>query len=131
MVPESLYYTKDHEWVRVEGGEGVVGITAHAQQELGDIVFVELPEPGRALAGGDEFGTVESVKAVAEVYAPVSGEVIAINKELVDTPERCAVVNADPYGQGWLIRVRLSAPAEVGSLMTAAQYERYLSEAKH
>ena len=131
MVPESLYYTKDHEWVRVEGGEGVVGITAHAQQELGDIVFVELPEVGRKLSGGDEFGTVESVKAVAEVYAPLGGEVIAVNKELVDTPERCATVNADPYGQGWLIRLRLSAPAEAGVLMNAAQYEQYLAQAKH
>jgi glycine cleavage system H protein len=131
MVPESLYYTKDHEWVRVEGGEGVVGITAHAQQELGDIVFVELPEVGRKLSGGDEFGTVESVKAVAEVYAPLGGEVIAVNKELVDTPERCATVNADPYGQGWLIRLRLSAPAEAGGLMNAAQYEQYLAQAKH
>jgi len=131
MVPESLYYTKEHEWVRLEGGEGVVGITAHAQQELGDIVFVELPEVGRTLAGGEEFGTVESVKAVAEVYAPLGGEVIAINKDLVDTPERCAVVNADPYGQGWLIRLRLSAPAGIGGLLTAAQYEAYLAEAKH
>jgi len=131
MVPESLYYTKDHEWVRVDGGEGVVGITAHAQKELGDIVFVELPELGRALAGGDEFGTVESVKAVAEVYAPLSGEVVAINKDLMEIPERCAAVNADPYGEGWLIRLRLSAPAEVGGLMTAAQYQEYLAEASH
>jgi glycine cleavage system H protein len=131
MVPESLYYTKDHEWVRLEGGEGVVGITAHAQQELGDIVFVELPEVGRALAGGDEFGTVESVKAVAEVYAPLGGEVVAINQELVESPERCATINSDPYGQGWLIRLRLSAPAEVSGLMTAAQYAQYLAEAKH
>ena len=125
------HYTKDHEWMRLEGGEGIVGITAHAQQELGDIVFIELPEPGRKLAAGDEFGTVESVKAVAEVYAPLGGEVIAIHKELVDTPERCAVVNADPYGEGWLIRVRLSAPAEISGLMTAAQYEQYLAQAKH
>ena len=131
MVPESLYYTKDHEWVRVEGGEAIVGITAHAQKELGDIVFVELPDLGRALADGDEFGTVESVKAVAEVYAPLSGEVIAINKDLVDTPERCATVNTDPYGQGWLIRLRLGSPAEVGGLLTAAQYEQYLAEASH
>lgn len=131
MVPESLFYTKEHEWVRVDGSEGTIGITHHAQQELGDIVFVELPAPGRTLRAGEEFGSVESVKAVAEVFAPVSGEVIAVNRAIADNPDRAAAVNQDPYGEGWLIRVRLSAPQELSALMGPEQYREFVAEAAH
>lgn len=113
-------YQETHEWVRVEGAEGVIGISDYAQSELNDVVYVELPEVGDTIEKGEEFGTVESVKAASELYAPVSGEVIAVNRELEDTPE---LVNRDPFGEGWMIRVRLADPDEVEDLMDAEEYK--------
>jgi glycine cleavage system H protein len=128
MYPENLRYSKDHEWVRVEGTRGTVGITDHAQKQLGDVVFLELPEVGRKLACQDTFGTVESVKAVSELFAPVSGEVLETHAGIVSTPE---VLNSDPYGEGWMIVLALSDPAELDELMDAAAYRAYVeSEAK-
>jgi len=123
-VPADLHYTKDHEWVRVEGGEATVGITEFAAGELGDVVFVELPEAGSAVEQHSTFGVVESVKAVSDLFAPVSGEVIEANGELAGRPE---LVNAEPYGEGWMIRLRLSDPAQVDELLDAAAYERLTS----
>jgi glycine cleavage system H protein len=116
-------YTKDHEWITVEGDIGTVGITSYAQNQLGDIVFVELPEIGKALTKGGEAAVVESVKAASEVYAPVSGEVVAVNKELEGVP---ATVNEDAEGKGWFLRIKLSAHDEVDQLMTEEQYKQYL-----
>ncbi len=121
-VPEDLHYSKDHEWVRVEGDVAVIGITDYAQNSLGDVVYVELPKPGDEFAANESFGSVESVKAVSEVFSPVSGEVVAVNDAFNDEPEK---VNADPYGAGWMIRVRMSNPGEVDSLLTAAEYEDF------
>jgi glycine cleavage system H protein len=129
MVPEALYYSKDHEWLRVEGGEATVGITDYAQKELGDIVYLEFPEAGRKLKAGEELGTVESVKAVSEIYAPVGGEVLEVNESLTADPDRSAVVNQDPYGEGWLVKLRLSDPEEVKGLLDAEGYQRFLQEA--
>jgi glycine cleavage system H protein len=122
-VPEGLYYSKDHEWLRVEGETGTVGITDHAQNSLGDVVYVELPKEGEKFAAHDTFGSVESVKAVSELFLPVGGEVTEVNGSLNDEPEK---VNNDPYGDGWMIRVRLSARGEVDSLLSAAEYEDYI-----
>ncbi|HOC89566.1 MAG TPA: glycine cleavage system protein GcvH [bacterium] len=119
-VPEDLLYTKEHEWVRVQGNTAVVGITDYAQGELGDVVFVELPPAGTATKQGDAFGTIEAVKAVSDLFAPASGEVIEVNPLLADAPE---TVNKDPYGEGWMVKVRLSAPAELESLMKADAYK--------
>jgi glycine cleavage system H protein len=124
---KDLRYTKEHEWVKVEGGIGTVGITDHAQQELGDIVYVELPKTGAQLERGKTLGSVESVKAVSDIYSPVSGEVIEINESLAEAPEK---INADPHGEAWLVKIRLSAPAEAGELMTAAAYETYIASEK-
>jgi glycine cleavage system H protein len=121
-VPEDLHYSKDHEWVRVDGDIAVVGITDYAQNSLGDVVYVELPKPGEEFSAHESFGSVESVKAVSEVFAPVSGSVVEVNETLSDEPEK---VNEDPYGQGWMIRVQLSSPGEVDSLLTAAEYEDF------
>ena len=121
-VPEDLHYSKDHEWVRVEGGEAVVGITDYAQNSLGDVVYVELPKAGDEFAANEPFGSVESVKAVSEVFTPVAGAITQINESLADEPE---TVNTDPYGQGWMIRVKMSHPGEVDSLLTAAEYEDF------
>ena len=123
MYPEDLKYSKDHEWVRVEGDECVVGITDFAQGELGEVVYVELPEIGESYEAGDEIGTIESVKAVAEVYAPLSGEVVAVNEALADAPEQ---VNEDPHGDGWLIRVKASSIEELGELMDASAYREFV-----
>jgi glycine cleavage system H protein len=120
MVPNDLRYTKDHEWVRVEGDEATVGITDYAAGQLGDIVFVELPEPGRTLDQFATFGVVESVKAVSDLFAPVSGEVIAGNDELAGSPE---LVNGDPFGKGWMVRLRLNDPKELEELLDAAAYD--------
>jgi glycine cleavage system H protein len=124
MVPTDLRYTKDHEWVRQEGGEATVGITEYAAGQLGDIVFVELPELGRTLAQSATFGVVESVKAVSDLFAPLSGEVVAGNSALASSPE---LVNSDPYGEGWMIRVKLTEPAEVDDLLDAAAYDTLIA----
>ena len=121
-IPEDLQYTKSHEWVRVEGGVATVGITEHAQDELGDVVFVELPEQGATLAAGDPFGAVESVKAVSDLYAPVGGEVVEVNGALEENPEK---INEDPYGEGWILRLQIS---DEGDLLSGADYEKLLQE---
>jgi glycine cleavage system H protein len=121
-VPEDLHYSKDHEWVRVEADTAVVGITDYAQDSLGDVVYVELPKEGEKFAANESFGSVESVKAVSEVFSPVSGEISGLNATLTDEPEK---VNEDPYGEGWMIRVKMSNPGEVDSLLTAAEYEDF------
>jgi glycine cleavage system H protein len=120
MVPKDLRYTKDHEWVRVEGDEAAIGITAYAAEQLGDIVFVELPDVGRALDQFAAFGVVESVKAVSDLFAPVGGDVVTTNAELAASPE---LVNSDPYGGGWMVRVKLSDPAQVDDLLDADAYD--------
>ncbi|MDQ3667377.1 MAG: glycine cleavage system protein GcvH [Acidobacteriota bacterium] len=121
-VPEDLHYSKDHEWVRVEGDVAVVGITDYAQNSLGDVVYIELPKVGEQFAANESFGSVESVKAVSEVFSPVSGIVAEVNEALNDEPEK---VNGDSYGEGWMIKVRMSSPGEVDSLLTAAEYEDF------
>ena len=126
MVPGDLRYTKDHEWVRLEGDEAVVGITQFAADQLGDIVFVELPAAGRALDQHATFGVVESVKAVSDLFAPVAGEVSGANDALSGTPE---LVNSDPYGEGWMLRVKLTDPSQVDKLLDAAAYEQLVAEA--
>jgi glycine cleavage system H protein len=127
MYPENLRYTKEHEWVRVEGDTGTIGITDHAQQELGDIVYVDLPKVGTRLEQGKTAGSVESVKAVSDIYAPVTGEVTEINQALADAPEK---LNADPHGEAWLIKIKLSAPGELEKLMSAAEYQTYIGAEK-
>jgi glycine cleavage system H protein len=125
MYPGDYRYTKEHEWVSVQGDIATIGITDYAQHELGDVVYVELPKPGAKLKAGESFGTVESVKAVSDIYAPVSGEVTEVNANLTGAPE---AVNSDPHGKAWLVRVKLDNPAEVASLMDAAAYQAYVSE---
>jgi glycine cleavage system H protein len=125
MVPKDYRYTKEHEWVRVEGDTGTVGITDYAQHELGDVVFVELPGIGATLERGKTLGTVESVKAVSEIYSPVAGKVLAINETLATAPEK---LNQDPYGAAWLVKVKLADPQAVSTLMDAAAYQAYISE---
>jgi glycine cleavage system H protein len=127
MYPENFRYTKEHEWVLVEGDAGTIGITDHAQHELGDIVYVDLPKVGAHLEKGKTLGSVESVKAVSDVYAPVSGEVTEINGLLADSPEK---LNEDPHGAAWLVKLKLSAPAELENLMTAAEYQTYVGAEK-
>jgi glycine cleavage system H protein len=124
MVPTDLRYTKDHEWVRVDGEEATVGITEYAAGQLGDIVFVELPDVGRTLAQFAAFGVVESVKAVSDLFAPLSGEVVGSNDALAGSPEQ---VNGDPYGEGWMIRLRLSEPGEVDELLDADAYDALIA----
>jgi glycine cleavage system H protein len=121
-VPEDLHYSKDHEWVRVDGDQAIIGITDYAQNSLGDVVYVELPKADEEFAANEPFGSVESVKAVSEVFTPITGVVASINESLADEPE---TVNSDPYGAGWMIRVRMSNPSEVDSLLTAAEYEDF------
>ena len=121
--PENFKYTKEHEWVSVEGAEATIGITDHAQHELGDIVFVDLPKVGGQVTKGHTFGSVESVKAVSDVYSPVSGEITAVNDLLAASPEK---LNEDPHGASWLVRIRLSSPVEIKDLMRAADYEQYV-----
>lgn len=122
MYPTNLRYTRDHEWILVEGDRGTVGITEFAQGELGDIVYLELPETGRMVARHEVVGTIESVKAVSEIYSPVTGEIVETNAALNDAPE---TVNRDPHGAAWLYKIRLSDPGEVGELMDAAAYESH------
>jgi glycine cleavage system H protein len=124
MYPAEYRYTKEHEWIKVDGPIGTLGITDYAQQELGDVVFAELPKVGAKLKTGESFGTVESVKAVSEIYTPVSGEITEINSALVDAPEK---INKDPHGSAWLVKIRLSDPKEVSNLMDAAAYEAYIA----
>lgn len=118
MYPQDFKYTKDHEWVQVSGGEGRIGITDYAQKQLGDIVYLDLPEPGRVVKQGQVLGTVESVKAVSEIFSPVSGEVVKVNKDLSDKPEQ---VNSAPH-ESWMVTLKLSDPAEVNHLLDATQY---------
>ena len=120
--PAGFKYTKDHEWIALEGDRGTVGITDYAQQQLGDVVYVELPEVGRKVAAGESFGSIESVKAVSELFAPMSGEVVEVNDSLKNRPE---VVNSDPHGT-WMIKVRLASPTDSGALLDASQYQQHL-----
>jgi glycine cleavage system H protein len=122
-VPEELQYTRSHEWVRTEGDTATIGITDHAQDELGDVVFVELPEVGATFDAGDSFGTVESVKAVSDLYTPVGGEVTEVNEALGDQPEK---INEDPYGEGWIVKLRVSD--EGSDLLSASDYEQFVEE---
>jgi glycine cleavage system H protein len=125
VYPTDCRYTKDHEWIRVTGERGIVGITDHAQAQLGEVVYLELPEVGRAIKVGETFGTVESVKAVSELYAPVSGEIVEVNSGLTKAPE---AINQDPHGAAWMIAVRLSHPKELEGLMDAAGYQQYVGK---
>ena len=125
MYPADYRYTKDHEWIHVDGSVGTVGITDYAQQELGDVVFVEMPKPGAAIKAGQSFGTVESVKAVSEIFSPVSGEVMEANPLLTDAPEK---INQDPHKSAWLVKLKLSDPGELSALMDATTYEAYVAE---
>jgi len=125
MIKSELKYSKDHEWVLVEGNKVKIGITDHAQDSLGDVVFVDLPEEGDKVTANESFGTVESVKAVSDVYSPVSGKVVESNSALADSPE---LVNSDPYGEGWMIVVELDDPSQLDDLMSAEEYEAFLKE---
>jgi glycine cleavage system H protein len=124
-APEDLSYTKDHEWIRVKGNQATVGITDHAQHELGDVVYVELPKVGDKFEASEPFGSVESVKAVSEIYMPIGGSVIEVNEALNDSPEQ---VNEDPYGDGWMIGIKIDNPAQVDALLTSIEYEDYIKE---
>lgn len=123
--PETYRYTKEHEWVHAENGSGTIGITDHAQSELGDIVFVDLPKVGAKLQKGDTLGSVESVKAVSDIYSPISGEVTAVNDLLTTSPEK---LNSDPHGEAWLAKITLSEPDEINALMAAADYQKYVGD---
>ncbi len=123
MYPNDCLYTKEHEWIKVEGDEALLGITEFAQHQLGDIIFVELPQTGRKLAVHDTVGTVESVKSVSDIFAPVSGEIVKINDELAQTPD---LVNKDPQGKGWIVRIKLADKKETETLLSAADYEKFL-----
>ena len=125
MYPENFRYTKEHEWVNVEGDTGTVGLTFHAQKELGDIVYVDLPKVGATAEKGKTIGSVESVKAVSDIYSPVSGEVSAVNDLLTSSPEK---LNEDPHGVAWLVKIKLSAPEETKDLMSAADYQAYAGD---
>jgi len=122
MYPTDYLYSREHEWIRVDNDVCVLGITEFAQQELGEVVFVELPEVGHLFDSSEEIGTIESVKAVAEVYTPVAGEILEINDSVVDDPE---LINEDPHGEGWLVKIRFSSAADLKSLMNAEQYEEF------
>ena len=125
MYHEHFRYTKEHEWVNVEGDTGTIGITDHAQKELGDIVYVDLPKPGTMTEQGKSIGSVESVKAVSDIFAPVSGEVLESNTLLTTSPEK---LNSDPHGEAWLMKIKLSKPEEIKGLMTASAYKAYIAE---
>ena len=127
MYPPEYLYSKDHEWVSVDDTIATIGITDYAQKELGDVVFVELPKPGDHVSAAESFGTVESVKAVSEIYAPVSGEVTAVNNKLQNTPE---LVNSDPHGEAWMIKVQFSDRRQLDKLMSAEEYETYIQQEK-
>ena len=123
--PDKIRYSEDHEWIRVDGSEAIIGITDFAQSELGDIVFVDIPEVGIELAKGEVFGSIEAVKTVSDLILPASGELLEVNKLLEDNPE---TINSDPYDKGWIIRIRLKDPKEVDSLMDAAQYQAFIKK---
>jgi len=125
IYPDDLKYTREHEWLAVQGGVGTIGLTHYAQSELGDIVYVDMPAVGAPVVAGEDFGTVESVKAVSEIFAPASGEVLEINGALATSPE---TINKDPYGEGWLVKVKLADPKEVAGLMSASEYRKYIEE---
>lgn len=125
MNPEELHYTQSHEWVRIDGDVGTIGITDYAQKELGEIVYLELPEVGHVFNADEEFGTVESVKAVSELFTPLSGEIVEVNKSAIAEP---GIVNDDPFGDGWLIKMKLSTDEEVGKLMSAEDYANYVQQ---
>ncbi|RKX69317.1 glycine cleavage system protein GcvH [candidate division WOR-3 bacterium] len=124
-IPEDLKYTKDHEWIRVEGDVAVEGITDYAQSELSDIVMVELPEVGRVVKLGESIGVIEAVKAVADLYAAVSGEVVAVNEKIVATPQ---LINQDPYGEGWMVKIRMSNPSELDTILSSEDYQQLIGE---
>lgn len=124
-LPEDLKYTREHEWVSIEGSIATIGITDHAQEQLGDVVFVELPAVGDRVEKSDAFGVVESTKAVSDVYAPVSGEVTEVNDDLPDNPE---LINEDPYGDGWMVKVAIGDTSDLDDLLTAEEYRRYIEE---
>lgn len=128
QIPEDLRFTESHEWVRVEGNLATIGITHHAQEQLGDVVFVELPEVDDELSKGGELGSVESTKAVSDVFSPVSGRVVAINEALTDAPE---TINSDPYGEGWMVKLELSDAGEIDDLLSPAAYEKLVRESEH
>ena len=121
------YFTEDHEWLDIQGGVATVGITDHAQEELGDIVYVELPKPGAKLEKGKTLGSVESVKAVSDIYAPVSGEVVEVNETLAEAPEK---INKDPHGEAWLLKIRMTTAGDVNDMLSAADYEAYIAAEK-
>jgi glycine cleavage system H protein len=126
-VPENLHYSKDHEWVKVDGDKATIGITDFAQHSLGDVVYIELPTAGDKFAAHEAIGSIESVKAVSEVFSPLAGEVTEVNDGLNDSPE---VVNSDAYGEGWMIKVKMDNPGDVDAMLNAAEYEEYLSESE-
>lgn len=125
MNPEDLHYTRSHEWVRIDGDVGTIGITDYAQKELGEIVYLEMPEVGHVFNADEEFGTVESVKAVSELFTPVSGEIVEVNRAAVAGP---GIVNDDPFGDGWLIKMKLTTDEDVGKLLSAEQYAEYVRQ---
>jgi|SRR6516164_9510253 glycine cleavage system H protein len=125
MYPENFRYTKEHEWVNIEGDTGTVGITDHAQKELGDIVYVDLPQVGATVEKGKSIGSVESVKAVSDIYSPVSGEIVAVNALLTASPEK---LNEDPHGAAWLVKIKLASSGETSELMSASDYQKYAGE---
>lgn len=128
MYPETFYYSQDHEWLKVEGEEAVLGITDFAQKQLGDIIYVDLPAVGKTVEAHQTLATVESVKSVSDVYSPVAGEVIEVNQQLIQTPE---LINRDPHGQGWILKLRLKDKSELNSLMKAGDYEKFLEGLEH
>ena len=123
--PDNLRYTEEHEWISIEGDHALIGVTDYAQSELGDVVFVELPEAGGSVEQGSVFGTIEAVKTVSDLYAPVSGEIVEVNPDLADKPE---LVNQSPYGDGWMIRIKVAKPDELEGLMDAAHYQEHIGE---
>jgi glycine cleavage system H protein len=127
MYPENFRYSKEHEWILMVGDAATVGITDHAQEELGDIVYVDLPKPGARVEQGKSLGSVESVKAVSDVYSPVTGDIAEVNQALADAPE---TLNTDPHGAGWLVKIKISSPAELDSLMSAEDYRNYVGAEK-
>jgi glycine cleavage system H protein len=128
MYPDDYRYTKEHEWIKKEDADSTVGITTYAQKELGDIVYVELPAVGKKFAMGEAFGSIESVKAVSEIYAPLEMEIVSVNSTVVDQPE---LINQDPHGKGWLVKVKLGNNSDLDSLLSAGEYEELISQEKH